>query len=58
MKLIDTVFLKCNLLLKVNSEISGEAYIEKNYTLNVMVSGIGIIFGPILSGYFKFLYLK
>jgi hypothetical protein len=34
----------------VNSEISGEGNIEKNYTYNVMVSGLGIIIGPALSG--------
>lgn len=36
----------------VNSEIFGAANIQKNYTINVMVSGIGLILGPILSGSF------
>jgi hypothetical protein len=38
----------------VNSEIYGAANIQKNYTINVMVSGIGLILGPILSGSFIF----
>ncbi len=43
-----------SLMFTVNSEISGEGNIEKNYTLNVMMSGIGIILGPILSGKYTF----
>lgn len=39
-----------SLMYTVNSEISGEANLEFNYTINVMISGIGIILGPILSG--------
>ena len=39
-----------SLMYSVNSEISGQNNIQKNYTINVMISGIGIIMGPILSG--------
>ena len=39
-----------SLMYSVSSEISGSSNIKKNYTLNVMFSGFGIILGPVLSG--------
>jgi len=38
-------------MYSVNSEISGRGNIKNGYTMNVMISGFGIILGPILSGY-------
>jgi hypothetical protein len=39
-----------SLMYAVNSEITGSKNIDSNYTLNVMISGIGIVLGPTLSG--------
>ncbi|CAF0816827.1 unnamed protein product [Brachionus calyciflorus] len=39
-----------SLMYSVNTEITGTNQIEKNYTINVMMSGVGIIIGPLLSG--------
>lgn len=46
-----------SLMYSVNTEISGSSTIQKNYTINVMTSGVGIILGPILSGEFSFINL-
>jgi hypothetical protein len=39
-----------SLMYSVNTEITGSNRIQQSYTLNVMVSGVGIILGPTLSG--------
>ncbi|RNA34064.1 monocarboxylate transporter [Brachionus plicatilis] len=40
-----------SLMYVVNSEISGTYDLERSYTINVMMNGLGIIVGPILSGF-------
>lgn len=40
-----------SLMYSINSEVYGKnTDIDKNYTLNVMISGFGIFFGPIVTG--------
>lgn len=40
-----------SLMYVVNSEIRGSYDVEKSYTINVVMNGVGIIIGPILSGF-------
>ena len=40
-----------SLMYVVNSEIRGSYDVERSYTINVVMNGIGIIIGPILSGF-------
>lgn len=40
-----------SLMYVVNSEIRGSYDVEKSYTINVMMNGLGIIIGPIFSGF-------
>ncbi len=40
-----------SLMYSINTEINGtDSNIEQYYTINVMISGFGIFFGPIISG--------
>lgn len=40
-----------SLMYSINPEINGkQTNIDQDYTINVMISGFGIFFGPILTG--------
>ena len=42
----------------VSSELNGKSKIEATYTLNVMISGLGLMVGPSISGMLLDLYKK
>lgn len=48
-----------SLMYSINSEVYGKnTDIDENYTLNVMISGFGIFFGPIVTGLFDLIRMS
>ena len=40
-----------SLMYPINSELTGPSKMKSKYTINVAVSGLGVILGPVLSGF-------